>query len=304
MLGPGSADGADDLERETDAVFEAAAVLVGTVVGERGEELVEQIAVGGVDLDEVEAGGGGAMGGGDEVGDDLVEAGAVEGGGKAVGFVEGDGGGCEGLPAAFGGRDEAGLFPGGGHAGLAAGVGELGAGEGAVVVEKVGDALEAGDVVVGVDAEVVRGDAAFGADGAGLGEDEGGAADGAAAEMDEVPVVGEAVDGGVLAHGGDGDAVGKREAAQFERREEMVRRLSHGHWMLGGWSGIGILGCWVRVPRQGLGWRSLIRAKRSSPRVRVLAMASSRGMSEIWVPLRTTRRPKRPAWTRSMAATP
>ena len=45
-------------------------------------------------------------------------------------------------------------------------------------------------------------------------------------------------------------------------------------------------------------------AKRSSGTVRVLAMASAMGMEEIWVPLRTTRRPKFPAWTRSMAATP
>jgi len=82
-----------------------------------------------------------------------------------------------------------------------------------VVVEEVGDALEAGDVVVGVDAEVVRGDAGLGADGVGFSEDEGGAADGAAAEMDEVPVVGESVGGGVLAHRGDRDAVGKRETA-------------------------------------------------------------------------------------------
>jgi hypothetical protein len=174
---------------------------------------VEEIAVGGVDLDEVEPGLEGAVGGEGEVGDDLVEAGAVEGGGKAVGLVEGDGGGRNGLPATFGGGNEAGPLPGDGHAGFPAGVGELGSGEGAVVMEEVGDALEAGDVVVGVDAEVVRGDAALGADGVGLGEDEGRAADGAAAEMDEVPVVGESVGGGVLAHRRNGDAVGERETA-------------------------------------------------------------------------------------------
>ena len=81
VLGPRGADGADDFEREADAVFEAAAVFVGAVVGEGREELVEQIAVGGVDFDEVESGGEGAMGGGDEVGDDFFHAGAVEGGG-------------------------------------------------------------------------------------------------------------------------------------------------------------------------------------------------------------------------------
>ena len=90
VLGPCGADGADDFEGEADAIVEAAAVFVGAVVGEGREELVEQVAVGGVDFDEVEAGGEGAMGGGNEVGDDFVDAGAVEGGGDGVGLVEAD----------------------------------------------------------------------------------------------------------------------------------------------------------------------------------------------------------------------
>ncbi len=48
------------------------------------------------------------------------------------------------------------------HAGLATGVGELGAGVGSVLVEKVGDALELRDVLVFPDAEIAGGDAAFG----------------------------------------------------------------------------------------------------------------------------------------------
>ena len=118
--------------------------------------------------------------------------------------------------------------PGGGHAGLAAGVRELDAGDAAVSFEEVGDAGEEGDVVVGVDAEVAGGDAAFGTDGGGFGDDGACATDGAAAEMDEVPVVGVAVDGAVLAHGRDDDAVGEGEAALLERREEMVRSGRHG----------------------------------------------------------------------------
>ncbi len=53
-----------------------------------------------------------------------------------------------------------------------------------------------------------------------------------------------------------------------------------------------------------LGCRLLITSNRSSPTVRVLAIASSIGISEICVPFSTTSRPNRPAWTRSIAATP
>jgi len=64
--------------------------------GEGGEELVEEVAVGGVDLDEVETRGLGAFRGGCEVGDDLVHAGAIEGGGDGICLVEADGEGATG----------------------------------------------------------------------------------------------------------------------------------------------------------------------------------------------------------------
>jgi hypothetical protein len=49
--------------------------------------------------------------------------------------------------------------------------------------------------------------------------------------VDEVPVVGEAVGRGVLAHGGDRDAVGEGEGAEGQGCEEAVRGLCHGDWM-------------------------------------------------------------------------
>lgn len=88
MLRPGGAEGADDFEGEAGAVFEGAAVLVNPLIRKGREEFVEKIAVGGVDFDDVEASGAGAVGGGDEVGFDFVEAGAVEGGGLGIGFGE------------------------------------------------------------------------------------------------------------------------------------------------------------------------------------------------------------------------
>jgi len=45
--------------------------------------------------------------------------------------------------------------------------------------------------------------------------------DGSRAEMCEVPVGREAVDAGILAHRRHGDAIAQRDAAQFERREEV-----------------------------------------------------------------------------------
>ena len=55
-LRPDGAHRVDDFEGEAHAVLAAAAVLVGALVGERREELVDQVAVGAVDFDDVEAG--------------------------------------------------------------------------------------------------------------------------------------------------------------------------------------------------------------------------------------------------------
>lgn len=51
----GGADSVDDLEREAHTVFQRAAVLVRALVGERGHELVDQVAVRTVDLHAVKA---------------------------------------------------------------------------------------------------------------------------------------------------------------------------------------------------------------------------------------------------------
>ena len=147
-----------------------------------------------VNLHEIEACGGGTMGSRDEVGDDFVHTCAIESGGDWVGFVEADGGGSDRLPAAFRSGNGAGYFPWNGHAGLAPGVRELGAGVGAVLVEEGCDALEFWDVLVFPDTEVAGGYAAFGTDGVGLRDDEAGAANSAAAEMDQVPVIRKAID--------------------------------------------------------------------------------------------------------------
>ncbi len=63
-------DGLGDLDREAGTVLGQSAVLVGALIGRRGQELVEQVAVGRVQLDSVEAGLDGRLGGVDELLDD------------------------------------------------------------------------------------------------------------------------------------------------------------------------------------------------------------------------------------------
>jgi hypothetical protein len=52
--GPGGADAGNDLERVAHAVFERAAVRVCAGVGDGGEVVVEEVAVGGVDFYKVD----------------------------------------------------------------------------------------------------------------------------------------------------------------------------------------------------------------------------------------------------------
>ena len=54
-----------------------------------------------------------------------------------------------------------------------------------------------------------------------------------------MPFVGKAVDGGVFAHGGDGDTIGQSQAAELEGGEEVVDWLGHRGLDVAGsvWSG-------------------------------------------------------------------
>ena len=96
--------------------------------------------------------------------------------------------------------------------GLAPRVRELDAGHRALRLDEGGDGLPRLDLLRGPDAGVPGRDAPVGRHARGLREDEARTAHGAAAQVHEVPVVGDAVLGRVLAHGRHEDAVGDRDA--------------------------------------------------------------------------------------------
>jgi hypothetical protein len=76
--GPLGTNGVNDLQGETGAILETASVGIGALVGERREELMEQIAVGGVNFNCIEARSVSAARGLDKCVDDGCDAGLVE----------------------------------------------------------------------------------------------------------------------------------------------------------------------------------------------------------------------------------
>jgi len=96
------------------------------------------------------------------------------------------------------------------------------------VAEAAAESDDAGQrrfVLVAVKAEAARRDAAAGFDRGRLDHREAGAAAGERAEMLQVPVIGTAVLGAVLAHRRDDDAVGQGQPAQREGREQRTRHF-------------------------------------------------------------------------------
>jgi hypothetical protein len=76
---------------------------------------------------------------------------------------------------------------------------QLDAGHGALSGDEAGDALQGFDLFVVPQAKVLSGDAPVGRDRRGFGKYQPRAADGAAAEVDQVPVIGQAIDARILA---------------------------------------------------------------------------------------------------------
>ncbi len=216
----------DHLEDEAGAVLEGAAVAVLPTVRDRREELVEEVAVGGVDLDGVEARRDGTPGG---VGEGLhhlvdlldrerrwcgvpLERDLRRRNGPPAAVLNRDGAGPR-VPRAVGGR-------------LPTGVGELDPDGRALVVHEADDPSPRLGLLLVPDARVLWRDAALGHDRRRLRHHQPEAAGGAGAEVHEVPVVRHAVDRGVLAHGRQPDAVARGQRPQRDRLEQLRHRSS------------------------------------------------------------------------------
>jgi hypothetical protein len=107
-------------------------------------------------------------------------------------------------------------FPRRKAASLAASVGDLNCGDGAHAMNEIGNASQRLNVAIVIDAHVTGSDTALRSDCAGFDENESGAARRSATEMYEVPIVGESIDRGILAHGRNDDPVSQSHATNGE----------------------------------------------------------------------------------------
>ncbi len=216
------AHGRSHAQRQPHAILQAAAVLIAPPVGERRKKLVQQIAVGVVNLDQPKAGRQRPTRGRLERGDDLVDACFVQCRRHGVAHIEGHRAGADDRPAAGGGRPQAGsASPGQIATGLPARVGQLNAGHRSLRFDEAGDPRQRLDMLVAPDAQITGRDPAVGRDSRGFDDDQRHAAGGPAAQMDQVPVVGQSILGDVLTHRRHHDPIAQRHAADRERTEQI-----------------------------------------------------------------------------------
>jgi len=190
---------------------------------------MDDIAVGSVDFDKFEASfEGAARALGESVGDASDAFGSESFGlngfrGEALCRR-----GIDGTPAALGyGNGSAVIAPRDASGGFESSVGELSSGYRTVLAEEAHYPSEVLDVLILPNAEVGGTDATLGDYGVGFGKDSARPANSPSAEVDKMPVVGEAVFAGILAHRGDGNAVAERNIADLECIEQV-----HDLWMI------------------------------------------------------------------------
>ena len=194
LVGPSLTHRRKNFEREAQAVRQAPAIFVAALVLQRGDEAGQQIAVGGVQLDHVEAGFDRHPRRSDELVADQVHVGAGHGLGRLVGRRPGHVAGRHHRPIALRKRLIVTLPTQFGRA-FPAGMAELEAdfrlGLG---MDEIDDPLPLLQLVVVPHAGAARADPPLGRHAGHLGEDQAGATQCPLAQMDEVEVVGDAID--------------------------------------------------------------------------------------------------------------
>ncbi len=172
-------------------------------------------------LDGVEADAQRALGGGDEGLAHARHVGLGDHARRVPVLAEREWRGGDGRPRVLVRLERAAALPGPLRRALAAGMGDLDAELGGARAAALRDhARQRGFVVVGIKPQAAMGDAAVALDMGGLHHHQRGAGIRQHAEMHQVPVVGAAVVGLVLAHRRDHDAVGKLQAGQPIGREK------------------------------------------------------------------------------------
>ena len=216
-LGPDLAHGVERFKVKAQAVFQASAVFVGALVGQRREETCAEVAVCEMHFQPLEAGVQRPHRGLCIAAVDVLDLGLRHGVHRVrVLAAVGDGRRTRDLPAVrmIRGQLRAAL-PGLEFAALAPGVAQLDAGHAAHVLDDFRDARQAFDLRVVVDAAAAHAGAPVDRDRQLLGKHQAEAAGGARAQQHHVKVVHQPVSRPVHRHRRHGDAVAKRHA--FER---------------------------------------------------------------------------------------
>ncbi|CAB4907363.1 unannotated protein [freshwater metagenome] len=213
------ADGVEDLQREAQPVRQAPAVGVGALVGGRGQERRQQVAVRGVHLDQVEPGVDRPAGRGGEVGDRGVQVGAGGFAGHVAARAVGQRAGPDDLPVA-GLQRLVDALPHELGGALAPRVPDLDADLGRrPLVHEPGHPGPGVALLVGPQPGAAQGDPGLRGHAGHLGHHQAGAAQGLAAQVHQVELTGHALLGDVHVHGRQHDPVGQLQPADPDRLE-------------------------------------------------------------------------------------
>ena len=156
-----------------------------------------------------------SLGSGREGFDNFLDFGCAELFGDGMAVIKRDGTGSDGLPTTFSLKERTSTAPWRIGAGFAAGMRQLDARNGTVLLQETSDASERLNVFILPDTYVGGRNTASLFDGGSFDDDQASATEGTVAEVDQMPIVDETVLTRILAHRGNHDAVGQGDGANF-----------------------------------------------------------------------------------------